>query len=154
VWLEGVEPGCTSLRPHLRADCCWRRISGWRSFPCELRSSETSQYISFFFVTPFHCASPFVITSPVSPYHHVDWFFWFLHIQMFWKEFYVKVRHSGDPSPPWKPKKAVYLQWGTNLLPCYSTTTYSQYPTSVYRRQETNRFIALTDSVFSAQTIS
>jgi len=34
VWLEGVEPGCTSLRPHLRADCCCGRISGWRSLLC------------------------------------------------------------------------------------------------------------------------
>jgi len=31
---EGVEAGCTSLRPHLRADCHWGRVSGWRSLPC------------------------------------------------------------------------------------------------------------------------
>jgi len=40
VGLEGVEPGCTSLRPHLRAVCHWGRISFWRflfgeAFPCE-----------------------------------------------------------------------------------------------------------------------
>jgi len=31
VWPEGVEPGCISLKPHLRADCHWRWISYWRS---------------------------------------------------------------------------------------------------------------------------
>ena len=31
LWLEEVEPGCTSLRPHLRADCYWGRSSFWRS---------------------------------------------------------------------------------------------------------------------------
>jgi len=35
VQLEGVEPGCTSLRPHLRADCYWGRISLWRSLLLE-----------------------------------------------------------------------------------------------------------------------
>jgi len=40
VGQEGVEPGCTSLRPHLKADCYWGRISGWRwllntAFPCK-----------------------------------------------------------------------------------------------------------------------
>ena len=29
---KGVEPGCTSLGPHLRANCCWGKVSGWRSF--------------------------------------------------------------------------------------------------------------------------
>jgi len=32
---EGVEPGCISPRPHLRADCHWGRISFWGSFPLE-----------------------------------------------------------------------------------------------------------------------
>ena len=35
VWLEGLQPGCISLRPHLRADCPWGRISGWILFPWE-----------------------------------------------------------------------------------------------------------------------
>jgi len=39
---EEVEPGCTSLRPHLRADWHGGRISGWSSllgeaFPCKPR---------------------------------------------------------------------------------------------------------------------
>lgn len=33
VGREGVEPGCTCLRPHLRAGCGWGRSSGWRSLP-------------------------------------------------------------------------------------------------------------------------
>ena len=32
VWLEGVEPGTTSSRPHLRADCHWWRICFWQLF--------------------------------------------------------------------------------------------------------------------------
>ena len=31
---QGVEPGCTSPRPHLRADCHWGRVSCWRSLLC------------------------------------------------------------------------------------------------------------------------
>ena len=31
-WSEGVEPGCTSLRSHLRADCHGGRFFSWRSF--------------------------------------------------------------------------------------------------------------------------
>jgi len=54
---EGVEPGCTSLRPHLRTDCHWGRSSGWRSLPCGVsckpRASEMGEHLSFFFVTPF-----------------------------------------------------------------------------------------------------
>ena len=38
----------------------------------EPRSSEMGELFSFFFVTPFYCASPFVITSPVSPFYHLD----------------------------------------------------------------------------------
>ena len=56
VWLEGVEPGCTSLRSHLMADCHWGRMSGCRShpcgvFPCKPRSSETGKHS--FPVCPF-----------------------------------------------------------------------------------------------------
>jgi len=75
VWPEGVEPGCTSLRPHLRADCHWGRISGWRSFPCGIFLASLdlwSQVSAFPFVTPFYCAWPFVIIPLVSPFHHID----------------------------------------------------------------------------------
>ena len=46
VGLEGVQPGCTSHRPHLRADCPSGRVSSWRSllgeaFPANLQSSDT-----------------------------------------------------------------------------------------------------------------
>ena len=34
VGQEGVEPGCTSPRPHLRAECHWGRISDWRFLLC------------------------------------------------------------------------------------------------------------------------
>jgi len=66
VWPEGVEPGCTSLRPHLRADCHWGRVSGWISlpcgiFPCGPRSSEMGEhsfsvclFCFFTLVSPFH----------------------------------------------------------------------------------------------------
>ena len=43
VWPEGVEPGCTSPRPHLRADCHWGRISFWRSLPW-----DPTMWVSFF----------------------------------------------------------------------------------------------------------
>lgn len=41
-------------------------------FLYEPRCSEKGEYFSFFFVRPFYCAGPFVVTSPVSPFHHVD----------------------------------------------------------------------------------
>ena len=39
VWPEGVEPGSTSPRPHLRADCHWGRISFWRLLLVEFLES-------------------------------------------------------------------------------------------------------------------
>ena len=67
VWPEGVEPGCTSLRPHLRADCHWARIFSWRSlfaetFPCE--PGIFSYWWAIFFpsfLAPFYCAGPSVV---------------------------------------------------------------------------------------------
>jgi len=65
-WLEGVEPGCTSLRHHLRADCHRGRIFFWRSFLCGffLMSLDPWRQVSIPFllvtsapVLPFYCAS-------------------------------------------------------------------------------------------------
>ena len=47
VWPEGVEPGCTSHRPCLRADCHWGRISFWRSLPLEFFHEPTT-WVSVF----------------------------------------------------------------------------------------------------------
>jgi len=49
VWPEGVEPGYTSLRPHLRAECLWGRISFWRfllcgTFHCECKSMDMDEH--------------------------------------------------------------------------------------------------------------
>ena len=90
LWSEGVEPGCTSLRPHLRADCHWGRITGWRSvflwsFFWEPRSSKTGEH--FLFVTPFYCANPLVIAPPVSPF----WSFWLLQGQILDLGFYFSL---------------------------------------------------------------
>lgn len=41
------------------------------SFPCELRSSEAGEHFPFLLMTPFHCAHPFVLTPPESPFHCV-----------------------------------------------------------------------------------
>ena len=40
VWLEGLEPGSTPPRPHLRADWHWGRISFLRSLFCEAFNCE------------------------------------------------------------------------------------------------------------------
>ena len=66
---EEVEPGSTSLRPHLRAGCHCGRISGWRSLPCgvSIVSLDLQRWVSTFsFVTPFSYTSTFVITSLIS----------------------------------------------------------------------------------------
>ena len=58
VWQEGVEPGSTSPRPHLRADCHCRRILFWGFLLCGVFSlnldffldvSEYSFPVCFFF---------------------------------------------------------------------------------------------------------
>jgi len=57
VWPEGVEPGCTSPRLHLRADYYWGRISFWRLFPLEFLCKPriwVSVFICFW-SPPFHC---------------------------------------------------------------------------------------------------
>ena len=75
VWPEGVEPGCTSLKPHLRADCqggriFWLEILFLWSFLCKPQSSETREHFSS--VTPFCCAISFIITPGVSPLYCID----------------------------------------------------------------------------------
>ena len=48
VWPEGVEPGSTSPRPHLKADCHWGRISSWRLLLLEsLQAYTTGELLSF-----------------------------------------------------------------------------------------------------------
>jgi len=68
---EGVEPGCTSLRPHLRADCHWGRISGWRCLPCGVFQWAWIIRDGWVFFLSYH-ATLFVIKPPVSPFHHAD----------------------------------------------------------------------------------
>ena len=76
VWPEGVEAGCTSLRPHLRADCHWGRISGWRFLSCgvSLVSLDLQRWVSTYPFSLQHLSvvSPFVITPPLSPFHCTD----------------------------------------------------------------------------------
>ena len=62
---EGVDPGFTFLRPYLRADCHWGRISGWRSIPCgvSIVSLDLQRQVSTFsFVTSSSCTGPFAVT--------------------------------------------------------------------------------------------
>jgi len=52
-----VEPGCTSLRAHLRADCHLRKVLFLEilplgSFPCKPGSLAMGEHFSF--VIPFH----------------------------------------------------------------------------------------------------
>ena len=56
VWPEGVEPGCTSPRSHLWADCLWGRISFWRSLPLEFSTVSLQHGWAFllFLVVSFH----------------------------------------------------------------------------------------------------
>jgi len=59
VWPEGVEPGCTSPRPHLRADYHWERIffleiSPLWSFSCKPRSLDTGKHSFSVFFSHFH----------------------------------------------------------------------------------------------------
>ena len=63
---KGVEPGCTSLRPHLRADCHWGRVSSWSSlfgeaFPCKPGIFWYGWAIFFpSYIVPLCCANPFI----------------------------------------------------------------------------------------------
>ena len=74
LWPEGVEPGCTTLRPHLRADCHWARISFWRSLPSDALPCKPRifwyRWAIFFpsFIAPLYSASPFIITFVVAPF--------------------------------------------------------------------------------------
>ena len=83
VWPAGVEPGCTSLRPHLRADCHWGRISGWRSFSCGVFpvSLDLRRWVSTF---PVACNTvPFVLPSLLLCSFIallLHWPFWLLHV--------------------------------------------------------------------------
>lgn len=61
-----MELGCTSFRPHLRADREWGRFFDWGSFPCG---------VFLFFPlsgSPFHCSSYFVNASSVLPFYCVN----------------------------------------------------------------------------------
>ena len=68
---KGVEPGSTSPRPHLMADCHWGRISFWVSllfgvFHCKPRSLDISEH--FFFDSLFCTMIIFLTITPVK-YH-------------------------------------------------------------------------------------
>ena len=51
VWQEGVEPGCTSPGPHLRAECNWGSIYLWRSLLLEffLQAYDTGDLFFIYF---------------------------------------------------------------------------------------------------------
>ena len=66
VWLKGVELGCTSPGPHLRADYYWGRISSWRSLLMEfLWAYNTGEHLSVISDYFFQCGS---LTSLISLY--------------------------------------------------------------------------------------
>lgn len=54
VWLEGMEPGSTSPRPHLRADCHWGRNSFWRLLPLEFFCKPRRWVTILFSIIPFY----------------------------------------------------------------------------------------------------
>ena len=70
VWPEGVEPGHTCLRPHLRADCPKERslVGGpaLMEFSLQHQSSETGEHFSF--GMPFCWCWSICYDSPVSPF--------------------------------------------------------------------------------------
>jgi len=66
VRLEGVEPGCTSLRPHLRDDCPWEgffllEISPMWSLSTSLDLQRQASILLFVMFS--HCAGPAAITN-------------------------------------------------------------------------------------------
>jgi len=64
LWLEGLEPGCTSPRPHLRADCHRGRICSWRLILVELLwAYNAGEYLSFISGCLFQCAYLISLTS-------------------------------------------------------------------------------------------
>jgi len=64
---ERVEPGSTSPRPHVRADCHWWRISSWRWLLVEfLWAYNTGEHLSFISVYLFQRGS---LTSLISLYN-------------------------------------------------------------------------------------
>jgi len=72
VWPEGVEPGCTSLRPHLRADCLCGWVCGWRSLSCGVfpASLDLQRWVSTFtFPLKYYSthAGSFIVTVLYHP---------------------------------------------------------------------------------------
>jgi len=53
VWLEGVESGSTSPRPHLMADCHWGRVSLWRLLLVEFSCVPTTLVSIFPFISDY-----------------------------------------------------------------------------------------------------
>jgi len=71
-WKE-VEPDCTSLRPHLRADCDGGRCSGWRFCPCGVFpvSLGLQRQVRYFRI-PFYPVSPSLIMLSVLLFCYTD----------------------------------------------------------------------------------
>ena len=73
VWPDGVEPGCTSLRPHLRAECHWRKVLWLEISPlCGVfpASLGLQRWVSTFtFPLKYHpiCIGPFAVTLLCHP---------------------------------------------------------------------------------------
>jgi len=87
VWLEGVEPGCTSPRSHLRADCHWGRISFWRLLLVEfLVSLQHWWALSFIYDYLFQCDN---LTKP-------DFSVYLLFIQYFTTSVFLLTLHPTD----------------------------------------------------------
>ena len=68
LWPEGVEPGCTSLRPHLRADCPWGWFSFWRFLSNEAFFCESGvfwyRWVKFFLFSFFSVVLIFLLLHP------------------------------------------------------------------------------------------
>jgi len=67
VCLEGVGPGPTSLRSHLRADCHWGKISFWRWLPLEfLCKPKTCVSTSIYFWLSFSTVTILIVIWPIK----------------------------------------------------------------------------------------
>ena len=68
---KGVEPGCTSPRPHLRADCPWGRVSFWSLLLLEFflwvyNVGEHFSTISNYNLSSYTVCGCWYLTTPLS----------------------------------------------------------------------------------------
>ena len=92
VWPEGVEPGCTSPWPHLRADCHWEMISFWRLLLLEFFSKPTLQ-VSISFIFDYLFLAVWTVDTSLTIPLYICWLHTIVSCRSVWHTF-VNLRVS------------------------------------------------------------